>query len=91
VGEKTTGSIATAHATQPSLAIGGEPNSVKTTVTIIDARRTSIGTVPLFSYTGPLSGDVATLGLELPQKWQATLVDNPGNSTIDLQITAIRR
>jgi len=64
---------------------------VKTIVTIIDAGRTSIGTVPLLSYTGPLSGNVATLGLELPPRWQATLVDNPGNSTIDLQITAIRR
>ncbi|NQW47287.1 MAG: hypothetical protein HQ464_05905 [Planctomycetes bacterium] len=91
VGEKASGSIATAHATQPSFAIGGEPDSVKTTVTIIDSGRTSIGAVPLFSYTGPLAGNVAPLGLKLPQKWQATLVDNPSNSTIDLRITAIRR
>ena len=89
VGEKGNATIATSHVTQPSLAIGGEPNSAKTTVKIIDAGRTSTGTVPLFSYTGALSGDIATLSLELPPRWRAMLADNPGNSTIDLRINAI--
>jgi len=91
VGEKANAGIASAHPTQPSLDVGGGAGSPKTTVRIVDAGRTSHGTVPLFSYTGPLSGDVASLELELPPRWQGKLVDNPANSTIDLHITAIQQ
>ncbi len=67
------------------LYLSGTPG----TVVVDDSGRCNIGTVPLFDYSGALTGNVGDLGLVLPTGWTATLVHNTADGSIDLVITEI--
>lgn len=82
--------IAPSATTAPLQVEGNLVNNgtLKVTVSCADGASVAVGTYPLIGYTGALT--VGTLGaVTLPNGGTGTLVNNTGNSTIDLSVTVV--
>jgi|GEM_PF-1123679 len=82
------GNSALSTATAPLLVNGNLAFTVTPGVIVRSSSRIiPVGTYPLIKYTGTLSGTPPTTALSLPTGVTATLVNNTGNKSIDMNVT----